>query len=133
MKKLLFYFMLICAITISHNLHAQNTSISDNQSSSVNELLLKYNYHQDLPEYKKAKEILELLISEKSLSEAEIKQIFNEMMLDPTPVKKQYYVRFHDLPVYINSGNPEIDKENYKNAKDEWIKNNPEKYNNLIK
>jgi hypothetical protein len=35
----------------------------------------------------------------------------------------------NDLPKMINTGNPQKDMDAYEKAKEEWIKNNPEKYN----
>lgn len=37
-----------------------------------------------------------------------------------------------DFPVYIDTGNPEKDKENYGKAKNQWIQSNPDKYLNLL-
>ncbi|MBI4649162.1 MAG: hypothetical protein HY738_21860 [Bacteroidia bacterium] len=36
-----------------------------------------------------------------------------------------------DFPKFINTGNPEKDRENYKFAKEKWIEKNPELYKNL--
>lgn len=33
-----------------------------------------------------------------------------------------------DFPIYVNTGNPTLDAENYSNAKKEWIKNHPAEY-----
>lgn len=33
-----------------------------------------------------------------------------------------------DFPKFVDTGNPTKDNADYKNKKDEWIKNNPEKY-----
>ncbi|MBN4051442.1 hypothetical protein JYU16_01360 [bacterium AH-315-M05] len=35
------------------------------------------------------------------------------------------------FPVFVNTGNPEADNENYRIAKEEWISNYPEKYKQL--
>ncbi|HPX75626.1 MAG TPA: hypothetical protein PLW77_03485 [Bacteroidales bacterium] len=51
----------------------------------------------------------------------------NKFTSTPTPVK------FSDFPTYINTGDKEIDNINYANAKEKWINNNPEKYNELLK
>jgi len=36
-----------------------------------------------------------------------------------------------DFPKYIDTGNPKIDKDNYYEAKQEWIKNNPERFEKI--
>jgi hypothetical protein len=35
------------------------------------------------------------------------------------------------FPVYVRTGDPVLDNQRYMEAKDEWIRNNPEKYENL--
>ena len=36
------------------------------------------------------------------------------------------------FPKYVDTGNPEKDRDTYKVAKAEWIKNNPEKYKAMM-
>ena len=36
------------------------------------------------------------------------------------------------FPQYIDTGHPEIDRQNYSQAKQQWINNNPDKYNELF-
>lgn len=36
-----------------------------------------------------------------------------------------------DFPHYIDNGNLKLDKVNYHNAKQEWIKNNPERFEKI--
>ncbi len=36
------------------------------------------------------------------------------------------------FPVFVKTGNSEIDNENYKKAKDAWVQANPLKYENMI-
>lgn len=36
-----------------------------------------------------------------------------------------------DFPHYIDNGNPKLDKANYHDAKQEWIKNNPERFEKI--
>ncbi len=37
-----------------------------------------------------------------------------------------------NFPVFINTGNADLDNENYKKAKDAWVLANPEKYKQMI-
>jgi len=50
-----------------------------------------------------------------------------EFTSTPTPVK------YNDFPSYVNTGNKEEDDINYANKKEQWINENPEKYNELLK
>lgn len=36
------------------------------------------------------------------------------------------------FPVYEKTGNPELDAEKYRNEKDKWIEENPDKYNQMV-
>jgi hypothetical protein len=38
-----------------------------------------------------------------------------------------------NFPVFENTGNSEVDNQNYRNSKDEWIKQNPVEYQNMLK
>lgn len=39
--------------------------------------------------------------------------------------------RMNDFPVFVNTGNPEADRARYDAQKQEWIRNNPEKYRQM--
>ncbi len=127
--------LILCLIFFSffsvNALIAQKNNKSD-KNISQERILEQKSYHVDLPTYKKAKLIIDKLIEETSLSELEIIELLDIMVADPTTVEKQILIRFYGLPVFVDTGNPELDNENYKKAKNDWIKKNPEKYNNLI-
>jgi len=48
--------------------------------------------------------------------------------------KQSFYLELYnvqDFPVYIDTGNEKQDEENYENRKQEWIKNNPERFKKI--
>lgn len=96
-------------------------------------ILIQKSYYIDLPTYDKAKLLVDRLITETSLQKQEILDVLDQMVSSPSTVTKLMLERFHGLPIYVNTGSPELDKKNYKNAKNEWIENNPDKYQELVK
>lgn len=38
-----------------------------------------------------------------------------------------------DFPVFVDTGNPETDQQNYRRAKEDWIKANPERYQQMFR
>ena len=112
--------------TIGSTIFAQSNQLS---SESI---LEQKSYNVDLPTYKKAKVIVDRLIGEAKLDKKAIIEVLDEMVADPTPVERQILIRFYGLPVFIDSGNPQLDHKNYNKAKEEWIKNNPKKHQKLI-
>ena len=45
---------------------------------------------------------------------------------------KGFHVSSLGFPSYTHTGNKEIDNENYRKAKDEWIEENPDEYESLL-
>jgi hypothetical protein len=114
-------------------LAAISTSIFAQSNNHSSERILKQkSYNIDLPTYKKAKLIVDRLLSEIKLSEQEIIEVLDEMVLDSTPVENQILIRFHNLPVFIDTGNPKMDHQKYNEAKEKWIQSNPEKHQKLM-
>ena len=52
--------------------------------------------------------------------------------VEPTKTLRPAVIADPTFPVFVNTGNPEADNESYMIAKEEWIKNNPEKYEQLL-
>jgi len=127
MKKVIF---LLVALACYSPIFSQSAS-QENETLS-NNILTQKSYHIDLSTYAKAKLIVDRLISETSLSEQEIIEMLDEMVESRATVTRQFLEKFDGLPTYIDTGNPELDKENYKNAKNSWVENNPVKYQELI-
>lgn len=107
--------------------------LSQEESLLSESILIQKSYHIDLPTYDKAKLLVDRLITETSLQKQEILDVLDQMVSSPSTVTKLMLERFHGLPIYVNTGSPELDKKNYKNAKNEWIENNPDKYQELVK
>ena len=128
MKTIFFLLTLLFVIntdSFSQELSQEDIMLSEN-------ILIQKSYHIDLATYDRAKLIVDHLIKETSLQKQEIIDILDQMVLSPSSVTKLMLVRFHGLPVYVNTGSPELDKKNYKNAKNDWIENNPSKYQELV-
>ena len=128
MKTIFFLLTLLFVIntdSFSQELSQEDIMLSEN-------ILIQKSYHIDLATYDRAKLIVDHLIKETSLQKQEIIHVLDQMVLSPSSVTKLMLVRFHGLPVYVNTGSPELDKKNYKNAKNDWIENNPSKYQELV-
>lgn len=128
MKTLLSILALLFVInppSFSQNLSQEESLLSES-------ILIQKSYHIDLPTYAKAKLIVDRLVAETSLTELEIKEVLDEMVSSHKSVTRQMLEKFHGLPTFTDTGNPEQDKENYKFAKNEWVDNNPELYQELI-
>ena len=106
--------------------------LSQEDISLSESILTQKSYHIDLPTYNKAATIVRRLIAETDLSELEIIAILDNMVANKATVTRQFLELFHGLPVYINTGNPAEDKENYNTLKMAWIENNPDKHQELI-
>ena len=106
--------------------------LSQEDISLSESILTKKSYHIDLPTYNKAAIIVRRLIAETDLSELEIINMLDNMVANKATVTRQFLELFHGLPVYINTGNPAEDKENYNTLKMAWIENNPDKHQELI-
>jgi hypothetical protein len=123
--SLLTLLFVINTVSFSQELSQEDIMLSES-------ILIQKSYHIDLPAYDRAKLIVDHLIKETSLQKQEIIDILDQMVVSSSSVTKLMLERFHGLPVYVNTGNPELDKKNYKNAKNEWIENNPSKYQELV-
>ena len=123
--SLLTLLFVINTVSFSQELSQEDIMLSES-------ILIQKSYHIDLPTYDRAKLIVDHLIKETSLQKQEIIHVLDQMVLSPSSVTKLMLVRFHGLPVYVNTGSPELDKKNYKNAKNDWIENNPSKYQELV-
>ena len=123
-------FLFLMLIFVTASLTAKSQTASTNEQTQI--ILSEKSYHEDLATYPKAKKIVELLLEQTELSEAEIKNILDVMVNDARPAVRQVFERFHGLPTYQDTGNPEVDKANYKMAKDQWVQDNPDKYQALI-
>ena len=55
---------------------------------------------------------------------------FGDQCMEIQPCKKTKTLPA-DFPKYIDTGNPETDRMNYKKAKDEWIKQHPKEYKEI--
>ena len=124
------FFLVTLLFVINTDSFSQELSQEDIMLSES--ILIQKSYHIDIPNYDRAKLIVDHLIKETSLQKQEIIDILDQMVLSPSSVTKLMLVRFHGLPVYVNTGSPELDKKNYKNAKNDWIENNPSKYQELV-
>jgi len=122
MNRLILVLILISLSFCNNRLIAQNTN------NSITSILQQMPYDMDSPEYGKAKLIIEKLIGEIGLNNMEILEILDSMVIDPTNIEKQILIRFYNMPVFTDTGNPDIDNLNYINKKNEWIENNPDKY-----
>ena len=106
--------------------------LSQEDISLSESILTQKSYHIDLPTYNKAAIIVRRLIAETDLSELEIINMLDNMVANKATVTRQFLELFHGLPVYINTGNPAEDQENYNTLKMAWIENNPDKHQELI-
>ena len=111
--------------SFSQGLSQEDISLSES-------ILTQKSYHIDLPTYNKAATIVRRLIAETDLSELEIIAILDNMVANKATVTRQFLELFHGLPVFINTGNPAEDQENYHTLKMAWIENNPDKHQELI-
>lgn len=123
--SLLTLLFVINTVSFSQELSQEDIMLSES-------ILIQKSYHIDLPTYDRAKLIVDHLIKETSLQKQEIIDVLDQMVVSPSSVTKLMLERFHGLPVYVNTGSPELDKKNYKNAKNDWIENNPSKYQELV-
>ena len=121
---------LIAALVFCAPVYSQTITEADETLST--RILNQKSYHIDAKMFDKATVIVNRLIAETSLSEEGIMSILDEMVSNPTPVMMQFLQRFYDLPVFIDTGNLEVDNENYRIAKNDWIENNPVKYQEAI-
>jgi len=118
--------LLIANITsFSHDLSQEEILLSES-------ILIQKSYHIDLPTYNKAVIIVRRLISETELPEQEIISVLDDMVSNQATITRQFLEMFHGLPVYVNTGNPAEDQENYAALKTAWIENNPDKHQELI-
>jgi len=122
----------ILALLFVINTASFGQNLSQEESLLSESILIQKSYHIDLPTYAKAKLIVGRLVAETSLTELEIKDVLDEMVSSHKSVTRQMLEKFHGLPTFTDTGNPEQDKENYKFAKNEWVDNNPELYQELI-
>ena len=106
--------------------------LSQEDISLSESILTQKSYHIDLPTYNKAAIIVRRLIAETDLSELEIIDMLDNMVANKATVTRQFLELFHGLPIFINTGNPAEDQENYNTLKMAWIENNPDKHQELI-
>ena len=114
------------------NTSSFSQGLSQEDISLSESILTQKSYHIDLPTYNKAAIIVRRLIAETDLSELEIINILDNIVANKATVTRQFLELFHGLPVYINTGNPAEDQENYNTLKMAWIENNPDKHQELI-
>lgn len=135
MKQKVIIPFLICILCFSINLFSQNQADNNTFNDDSIEKILKENSYtsMDLPEYRKAEMIIKKLMEETSLTENEISALLTGMVQDSTPVDMQILIKIYNMPVFIDTGNPVTDQENYNKAKETWIKENPDKYQELNK
>ena len=122
----------ILALLFVINTASFGQSLSQEESLLSESILTQKSYHIDLPTYNKAVIIVRRLISETELSEQEIISVLDDMVSNQATITRQFLEMFHGLPVYINTGNPAEDQENYNTLKTAWIENNPDKHRELI-
>ena len=106
--------------------------LSQEDISLSESILTQKSYHIDLPTYNRAAIIVRRLIAETDLSEQNIIEILDSMVSNQATITRQFLEMFHGLPVYVNTGNPAEDQENYNALKMAWIENNPDKHQELI-
>lgn len=63
-----------------------------------------------------------------SIEDEYVQSNINEIIVKFNDVEKQRLEIINEIPKFVDTGNPEYDNQVFKNSKDEWIKNNPEKY-----
>ncbi|MBC8475188.1 MAG: hypothetical protein H8D53_01955 [Bacteroidetes bacterium] len=114
------------------NITSFSQDLSQEEILLSESILIQKSYHIDLPTYNKAVIIVRRLISETELSEQEIISVLDDMVSNQATITRQFLEMFHGLPVYINTGNPAEDQENYNTLKTAWIENNPDKHRELI-
>ena len=123
----------ILALLFVINTTSFSQDLSQEDALLSESILTQKSYHIDLPTYNKAAIIVRRLIAETELSEQGIIAILDNMVSNPATVTRQFLEMFHGLPIYINTGNPAADQENYNALKIAWIENNPDKHQELIK
>ena len=125
---------LFCIVIVVFVMNTTSFSqeLSQEDISLSESILTQKSYHIDLPTYNKAATIVRRLIAETDLSELEILDMLDNMVANKATVTRQFLELFHGLPVYINTGNPAEDQENYNTLKMAWIENNPDKHQELI-
>jgi hypothetical protein len=69
--------------------------------------------------------------SESSIEDIQIQSLMNDAIVKYKEVEIARQEILVEMPTYTDTGNPEYDNEIFKKKKDEWIKNNPEKYKKL--
>jgi len=114
------------------NITSFSQELSQEEILLSESILIQKSYHIDLPTYNKAVIIVRRLIAETDLSEQGIIAILDDMVSNPATVTRQFLEMFHGLPIYINTGNPAADQENYNALKTAWIENKPDKHQELI-
>lgn len=67
------------------------------------------------------------IVTDLSLSNEEIKIIINDILARYNALESNT----NEMPKFIDTGNPQLDNQTYKEKKIEWIKNNPENYKKL--
>ncbi len=128
MKTLFSILILVFVVNTAHF----SQELSQEDISLTESILAQKSYHIDLPTYDKAAIIVRRLIAETDLSEQGIIAILDNMVSNQATITRQLLEMFHGLPVYVNTGNPTEDQENYTALKTAWIENNPDKHQELI-
>lgn len=128
MKTLFSILILVFVVNTAHF----SQELSQEDISLTESILAQKSYHIDLPTYDKAAIIVRRLIAETDLSEQGIIAILDNMVSNQATITRQLLEMFHGLPVYVNTGNPTEDQENYTALKTVWIENNPDKHQELI-
>jgi len=122
----------ILTLLLIANITSFTQDLSQEEILLSESILIQKSYHIDLPTYNKAVIIVRRLISETELPEQEIISVLDDMVSNQATITRQFLEMFHGLPVYINTGNPAEDQENYNTLKTAWIENNPDKHQELI-
>ena len=116
--------MALLALIGSHTYAQQN-------NNQVTNILIQSSYHVDLPTYPKATLAVELLLEETTFSDQKILSVLDGIVTNPLSVELQVYRKYCGMPVYIDTGNPTIDRKTLNKAKSVWVKENPKKYKRL--
>ena len=122
----------ILTLLLIANITSFTQDLSQEEILLSESILIQKSYHIDLPTYNKAVIIVRRLISETELPEQEIISVLDDMVSNQATITRQFLEMFHGLPVYVNTGNPTEDQENYTALKTAWIENNPDKHQELI-
>lgn len=65
------------------------------------------------------------------ISELSEKKLITPVSPIPIAIPSNEWIYPENFPVLIETGNPQLDEENFANAKQEWIKNNPEAFKKM--